>query len=79
MADREQVLPHERMAALAELRRIERVLAQMAPWLDKHRQERVAVLLEDAWRDVCAAQHLLDRDPAQVKRLVPDGRALSAG
>lgn len=34
------------------------------------------MLIEDAWRDVLAAQALIDRDPARVKLIVPDGRAL---
>jgi len=65
-----------RVQVLAELSRIETTLAQMAGWMDDQDAERVAVLLEDAWRDVCAAQHLLDRDPRQVLRMVPNGWAL---
>lgn len=67
----------DRVAALAELRRIEHVLSQMGSWLDDQGCERAAVLIEDAWREVLAAQALIDRDPAQVKRIVPDGRALA--
>jgi hypothetical protein len=67
----------ERMAALAELQRVEQVLNQMAGWLDECGHERPAVLLEDAWRDVLAAQALLDRDPRQVLKIVPHGRALA--
>lgn len=67
----------DRVAALAELARIETTLAQMAGWLDDQGHERAAVLVEDAWRDVCAVQHLIDRDPGRVKAIVSDGRALA--
>ena len=67
----------ERVAALAELARIEHVLSLMGSWLDDQRgYERASVLIEDAWRDVLAAQALIDRDPGRVKAIVPDGRAL---
>ena len=56
----------DRVAALAELARIEHVLSQMGSWLDDLGHERAAVLIEDAWRDVLAAQALIDRDPARV-------------
>ena len=69
--------PSERMAVLGALQRIERELAQIAPWLDDNEQPRASVLLEDAWRDVLAAQALIDRDVYQVKTIVPDGRALT--
>lgn len=68
----------DRVAALAELARIEHVLAMIAPWLDDQGHERAAVLIEDAWRDVLAASALIDRDPGRIKVIVPDGRALAA-
>ena len=35
------------------------------------------MLCEDAWRDVLAASALIDRDPRQVLKIVPNGRALA--
>ena len=67
---------HDRVAVLGALQRIEAELAQIAPWLSAQDHERASVLVEDAWRDVLAAQALIDRDVRQVKAIVPDGRAL---
>jgi hypothetical protein len=36
----------------------------MGAWLDGQGHEQAAVLVEDAWRDVCAVQHVLDPEPA---------------
>lgn len=70
-----EIGPAERTAALAELAAIEHTLNEMAVWLGRCGHEQAAVLLEDAWRDVLAAGALLDRDPAQVRRIVPHGQA----
>jgi hypothetical protein len=74
----EPLSQRDRMAVLDEPARIEGTLAQISGWLPRE-HDRAAVLLEDAWRDVLAAQCLIDRDPARVKQVVPDGRALAAG
>jgi hypothetical protein len=44
--------PHDRAAALDELRAMERTLAQMAGWLDREGYKRAAVLLEDTVRSL---------------------------
>lgn len=69
---------HDRVAVLGALRRIEAELGQIAPWLDDNEHERAAVLVEDAWRDLLAAQALIDRDPEQIRRIVTHGQALSS-
>jgi len=76
--DQSRLSPREYGLALAELERIEGILARMSSSLDDHGHERPAILLENAWRDVLATQHLLDRDAHAVLRMIQHQRALAA-
>ncbi len=59
-----------RQMAIAELERIEETLSQLSAWLDGLGLEQPAILIEDSWRNILAAQRLLQRDPAARARLV---------
>lgn len=47
--------------AKAELERIADVLGQLSAWLTTNDEDQTAILLEDAWRDITAAGHVLER------------------
>jgi hypothetical protein len=51
-----------RAMVLARLGEIELELGQISAWLDAQGEEKASILTEDAWRDIMAAQHLLERD-----------------
>ena len=59
----------EREAAIAELERVSGVLAQLATWFSGNDEDQAAILAEDAWRDLQAACHVLERR----QRLRPAG------
>ena len=49
-----EVTPHDREQALAELERIAYTLTQMSQWLGSAGEQRSAVMLEEAWKNVVA-------------------------
>jgi hypothetical protein len=51
----------DRDAAIAEIERISDTLSQLATWLGAQSEDQAAILLEDAWRDLNAAAHVLER------------------
>jgi hypothetical protein len=66
-----EVTPHDREQALAELERIAYTLTQMSQWLGSAGEQRSAVMLEEAWKNVVAAGWLLQRNPARTAALPP--------
>ena len=60
-----EITPQEREKALAELERIDQTLLQMSQWLVDAGEERAAIMLEEAWKNVAAAAWLIQRDPAR--------------
>jgi hypothetical protein len=61
-----EVTPHDREQALAELERIAYTLTQMSQWLGSAGEQRSAVMLEEAWKNVVAAGWLIQRQPARA-------------
>ena len=55
---------HDRQKALAELERIAHTLNQMSQWLGGAGEQRTAVMLEEAMKNVVAAGWLMQRNPA---------------
>jgi hypothetical protein len=61
-----EIMPHDRGKALAELERIAQTLNQMSQWLGSAGEQRTAVMLEEALKNVVAAGWLMQRDPARA-------------
>src|SRR5215831_14243403 len=59
-----EITPHDRGKALAELERIAQTLNQMSQWLGGAGEQRTAVMLEEALKNVVAAGWLMQRNPA---------------
>ena len=59
-----EITPHDRGKALAELERIAQTLNQMSQWLGGAGEQRTAVMLEEALKNVVAAGWLMQRDSA---------------
>jgi hypothetical protein len=49
----------EREQALAELRRIDVTLTQLAQWLDDHGEQRAAATLDESWQRLAEAGWIL--------------------
>jgi len=60
-----EITLHDREKALAELERIAHTLNQMSQWLGSAGEQRTAVMLEEALKNVVAAGWLIQRDPPQ--------------
>ena len=54
------ITPAERAQAAEALEAIRDQLGQISNWLSMGDQDRAAILLEDAWRDISAACWVLD-------------------
>jgi hypothetical protein len=61
-----EITLHDRDKALAELERIAQTLNQMSQWLGSAGEQRPAVMLEEALKNVVAAGWLMQRDPARA-------------
>ena len=61
-----EVTPHDRETALAELERIAYTLTQMSQWLGSAGEQRPAVMLEEAWKNVVAAGWLIQHSPGRT-------------
>jgi hypothetical protein len=59
-----EITLHDRQKALAELERIAQTLNQMSQWLGSAGEQRTAVMLEEALKNVVAAGWLMQRNPA---------------
>jgi hypothetical protein len=59
----------DRGQVIAALERAGDELAQISTWLSRADEDKAAILLEEAWRDVSAAGWVLER-PVRVK---PEG------
>ena len=59
-----------RQLVLGRLAQIEAELGDISRWLDQHGAEKPAILVEDCWRNILAAQALLSRDPVGRALLV---------
>lgn len=59
----------ERELAIAELERVADTLAKLSTWLGSRSEDQAAILIEDAWRDLNAAAHVIERR----QRLRPAG------
>jgi len=71
-----EIMPHDRGKALAELERIAETLTQMSQWLGSGGEQRSAVMLEEAWKNVVAAGWLIQRSHA--RNAVPTHRRAPA-
>jgi hypothetical protein len=60
------ITPHDRGKALAELERIAQTLNQMSQWLGGAGEQRPAVMLEEALKNVVAAGWLMQGNPARA-------------
>lgn len=69
----------DRIQVLDTLAAMEAELSQISIWLDREDQERAAVLCQEAWRSLLAAQMLIDRDAERVRGLVPRGPLADGG
>jgi hypothetical protein len=67
-----EITPNDRGKALAELERIAQTLNQMSQWLGSAGEQRTAVMLEEALKNVVAAGWLMQGDPARA--IVPAHR-----
>ena len=61
-----EIAPHDRGQALAELERIAQTLNQMSQWLGSAGEQRPAVMLEEALKNVVAAGWLMQGNPARA-------------
>lgn len=61
-----EITPHDRGKALAELERIAQTLNQMSQWLGSAGEQRTAVMLEEALKNVVAAGWLMQRDSTRA-------------
>ena len=66
-----EITLHDREQALAELERIAHTLNQMSQWLGSAGEQRTAVMLEEALKNVVAGGWLLQRNPARTAALPP--------
>jgi hypothetical protein len=71
-----EITLHDREKALAELERIAHTLNQMSQWLGSAGEQRTAVMLEEALKNVVAAGWLMQRDPP--RNAVPMHRRAAA-
>jgi hypothetical protein len=60
------ITPHDRGKALAELERIAQTLNQMSQWLGGAGEQRPAVMLEEALKNVVAAGWLMQGNLARA-------------
>jgi hypothetical protein len=61
-----EITLHDREKALAEMERIAHTLNQMSQWLGGAGEQRTAVMLEEALKNVVAAGWLMQRNPARA-------------
>jgi hypothetical protein len=61
-----EITLHDRDRALAELERIAQTLNQMSQWLGSAGEQRPAVMLEEALKNVVAAGWLMQGNPARA-------------
>lgn len=71
-----EITLHDREQALAELERIAHTLNQMSQWLSSAGEQRTAVMLEEALKNVVAAGWLMQRNP--VRAIAPTHRRAAA-
>jgi hypothetical protein len=51
----------QRQQAVARLDQLADELGQIATWLSRSDEDQAAILIEEAWRDMMAASHVLTR------------------
>jgi len=73
----ERLSQADRAMVLARLAELEDELGQISAWLDQQGCEKPSILVEDAWRSIMAAQHLLERDLVARARMV-HGRVITS-
>jgi hypothetical protein len=71
-----EITLHDRDKALAELERIAQTLNQMSQWLGSAGEQRPAVMLEEALKNVVAAGWLMQAIPPGPSRPRTAGRRL---
>lgn len=71
-----EITLHDREKALAEMERIAHTLNQMSQWLGGAGEQRTAVMLEEALKNVVAAGWLMQRNPARA--IAPTHRRAAA-